>query len=354
VARVLGKGKVQQLFLQQSLGTKDLASANRLAKPILMKFDRVIAQAETLSAVRPPRDSLSAHEIRAIAEGYYFSLLEQDAEERREGTGSEATFQAIAKQLQDEGVEFRTPFTVGSVPAAGLSDREVHKRTEALEGDLAMAKRALARGDISEVAVELADLLDIHRINLDQNTEAYRKLGMSVLEAHVRGLNDIARRDAGEAVQTPEEPANLSVSGGLQEGPTVTTALAGWLKETTRPEGTVSEYTRAVALFVQLHGDLHISAMRRSHALKFRDALRAVPRRRPGPLAKAPLPELAEYGTKHPEVQKNSAATVNKQMTAVQSVHTWAKDNCIFPDEDDLPRPFESTSLNTLRPRERC
>ena len=49
-------------------------------------------------------------------------------------------------------------------------------------------------------------------------------------------------------------------------------ALAGWKKERARPDETVHEYTRAVEMFIQLHGNLAIVAIKRRHALEFRAA----------------------------------------------------------------------------------
>src|SRR5438034_10064726 len=51
--------------------------------------------------------------------------------------------------------------------------------------------------------------------------------------------------------------------------------------------------------------------MRRSHARTFREALQLVPKVRKGPLLKASLPELSEYGRTHPAATKVSPGTVN-------------------------------------------
>ena len=132
VARVLDQGKERQSFLKKSLSTKDLKAANIRAKPVLAGFDRVFGEAEQLLAARPLRDSLSAVEIRRMAEIYYADILETDETVRREGTGSEPGFQSIAAQLTAAGVEFETPFSIGALPEAGLSAREVYKRAEHL------------------------------------------------------------------------------------------------------------------------------------------------------------------------------------------------------------------------------
>jgi hypothetical protein len=124
VARGRDQGKERQSFLKKSLGTKVLKEANIRAKPVLAGFDRELAEAEQLLAARPMRESLSATEIKRMAEIYYATMLDSDETTRREGTGSEPLFQSIAAQLTAAGVGFKTPFAVGTVPEAGLSARE--------------------------------------------------------------------------------------------------------------------------------------------------------------------------------------------------------------------------------------
>src|ERR1700730_9700541 len=132
VAPVLENGKAKQGYLKKSLGTKNLKAANVAATHVIAGFDRILAQAEDRQKARPITASLAPAQIKRIAEAYYASILESDEEERREGTGSEAVFQSVAKQLTAAGVEFNTPFAIGAVPEAGLSDREVYKRKKLL------------------------------------------------------------------------------------------------------------------------------------------------------------------------------------------------------------------------------
>jgi hypothetical protein len=66
VAR-LDNGKGRQTWLKRSLRTKDGAQANRTAKPVLIEFDRILAQAEALQVERPLRSELSKREIEQIA-----------------------------------------------------------------------------------------------------------------------------------------------------------------------------------------------------------------------------------------------------------------------------------------------
>ena len=70
VARVLDQGEDRQSFLKTFLSTKDLKAANVHAKPIQAGFDRVFSEAVQLLAASPIRASLSATEIKRLAEIY--------------------------------------------------------------------------------------------------------------------------------------------------------------------------------------------------------------------------------------------------------------------------------------------
>jgi hypothetical protein len=91
-----------------------------LAPPVLMEFDRVLAEAEALLVEAPVRTTLDRREMERISAFFYANELAADDEYRREG-GSEALFQDIAKQLSDAGVEVKTPYSIGAAPPFGLS-----------------------------------------------------------------------------------------------------------------------------------------------------------------------------------------------------------------------------------------
>lgn len=345
VARVLNSDRGRQVFLKKSLGTKNLKAANVAATHVLADFDRTIADAEALLKERPVIPSLTDAQIKRMAEAYYAARLANDEEERREGTGSEPLFQSIAEQLSAAGIEYRTPFAIGVTPEAGLSDREVLKRVGTLEYELAIIPPALARGDISVIREELDELLNDFQLNVDRKSQSYRKLGMSVLTAYVRALRDIERRNAGEPIETPQSFFVLSELPTGEQGGTLREAFEGWKKERERPQGTVHEYGRAVEMFVQLHGNLRVSEMRRSHARTFREALQLVPKTRKGPLLKASLAELSEYGRTHPSAAKVSPGTVNKQLGAVQAIAGWGRHAGLVPEDVPWSDPFSEMRL---------
>jgi integrase len=86
-------------------------------------------------------------------------------------------------------------------------------------------------------------------------------------------------------------------------------------------------------MFIGMHGDLPVAHIKRAHFLEFREALQDVPRLRKGPLLKAPLRELRNWGREHPEATKISVATINKQLSAVQAILVWANDNGLVPED---------------------
>jgi hypothetical protein len=83
VATVLGVSKARQSWLKKSLRTKDQKEAKVRAKPVMMEFDRIIAQAEALMTERPLRTFLASAEIKRIAEYHYAAELADDAHTRR-------------------------------------------------------------------------------------------------------------------------------------------------------------------------------------------------------------------------------------------------------------------------------
>ena len=124
--------------------------------------------------------------------------------------------------------------------------------------ELATMQEALALGDITAVEDDVSLLLADFEINLDRNSSAYRDLGMQALRAYVRALQAIDKRNSGEPIETPKftrGPLSTPVAGGA----TLRDAFEGWNKERVRPDDTVTEYRRAVEMFIQLHGNLAVA-----------------------------------------------------------------------------------------------
>jgi hypothetical protein len=346
VARVLDNGKSKQAWLKRSLGTKVLREANVRGKPVQMEFDRIIAKAEAQLKERPVRTSLTDIEIKRIAEFLYAHELAADEELREDTRGSDPLFKHVHRQLTEAGVEFEPTFDLKSLtlePGKGLSPRMMHKIEENISIVLPAVQKALARGDISFIRYEVDELLTVFQINLDPSSPSYRKLARAVMEAEVRALKAIQARNKGEPVETP--PLIMPGEESAAAGGTLPEALEGWKKERTPSRGVLAEYERAIRLFRELHGDLPVAQIKRTHARSFREALQDMPRHRAARLLYAPLPELAEWGRKHPEAPKITAATVNKLLGGVQTIALWAYDKGMVPDDVPWSDPFSKMRL---------
>lgn len=180
-------------------------------------------------------------------------------------------------------------------------------------------------------------------VELDEHSPSHTKLGTACLHSYLRALEAIEKRDAGITVETPV--VALPGATVTPEGGTLRDALEGWKKERERPEGTVHEYGRAIEMFIQLHGNLTIMEIKRSHARTFREALQLVPKSRKGALLRASLPELSDYGRAHPTVQKVSPGTVNKQLGALQAIAGWGRHNGLVSEDAPWSDPFEEMRL---------
>jgi integrase len=351
VARVLANGKSRQSWLKRSLGTKNLHEANIRGKPVLMEFDRILERARQLLKEQPTRTALTRIEITRMAEYHHATMLGNDTAVRRD-------FRQIVAQFPDE-----IPPSPNA-PAYGLTDGELERLRRAHKEELKAAQAALARGNIAFVEGEVEELLnDVFHIRLDRTSPSYRALGAAVLAQHVNALIAIQRRHAGEAIETPPQPEPDS-AGAEPTGTTLRAAFEGWKRERRPAPRTLMEYERAITLFAEIHGDMQVIAIKKSHARHYREALQQIPRHRTGKLLKAPLQDVVEWAKAHPTVPRLAPATVNKLIGGVQAVLIWAHDKGGFiPDdvpwadpfarmrlEEDKPErePFDTSELQTL------
>ena len=350
VARVLNNGKRKQVYLKKSLGTKELKTANIRATSVIAGFDRIFASATTLadqvSVPAVQRQSLNGAEIARMAEALYGKLLSDDATLRFGGRAQHAREIEQLEQIQMDGWDFTPRYSLDATPEFGWSSERLNDEIDHNDKLLRGMQEALARGDISAVGDDVATLLGDFQIDLDKTSPSYHELGTQALLAYVRALQAIEKRNAGEAVETPKFTEGFA--GGPTVGGTLRDAFDGWNKERSRPAGTVHEYKRAVEMFIQLHSDLTVAELKKSHAREFRQALQLVPSVRSGRLKEATLPELADFGRKHPEVPKVSAGTVNKQLGAVQAISGWAHHNGLVSEDTPWADPFQKMRVEEV------
>ena len=262
-----------------------------------------------------------------------------------DGRGDDPMYASIHEQLTEAGTEFDARYDQKSLtlePGRGLSPRMMEKIRGDTEFVLAATQDALARGDIKHIRYEVDELLKVFRINLDPSCGDYLKLARAIQVAFVKQLKSVLARHGGEPVETP--PLIMPSQDAPATG-TLRDALAGWQKERSPSPGVLAEYERATRLFSELHGDLPIAQIKRSHARSFREALQDMPRHRSGPLLHMPLPELAAWGRKQSEVQKIATPTLNKLLGGVQTIALWARDKGMVPEDLPWSDPFSRMRL---------
>src|SRR5246127_1146784 len=108
-ATVMGVPKERVSWLKETLGTKDEKQAKVLAKPVMMKFDGILAKAEALLVEHPVRTELTEAEIKRIADYFYAHTLHADEDVRADGVGNDPQFADVHRQLTEAGVEFESP-----------------------------------------------------------------------------------------------------------------------------------------------------------------------------------------------------------------------------------------------------
>lgn len=352
VARVLKNGRERQPYLKKSLGTSNRAQANISVKPVLIEFDRIIRAAEALVKSAPPiRKALAKAEIERMAEYVYGKTLAWDERWRVGGRDEAKRARALLeKEVAKEGRTLEpNAYAYDALPMHGLSREQLQDDREQLVDDLGGMQEALALGDVSAVEDHVAEALSVFGIELAPESPSRPQLGIAVLRAYVRALQAIEKRHAGEPVETPAY-SSTPLSGTQDGTGTLLEAQAGWLKQHARSSKTQHEYKRAIELFTELHGNMPIAAIKRSHVRLFREALQNIPRKRAGALLRAPLPEVSEHGSKHPSLPKIKAATVNKQLGAVQAIVSWAEQNGLIPEDTSWSDPFRKMQAEVAEP----
>jgi hypothetical protein len=164
-------------------------------------MDRILREAEAL-AQKPRvkaalRTNLSDTEIKRMSEYVYANTLSWDERFR---LGRDEWKRRDAEHDRLHGPD-DTPWVVPycQLPQHGLSPEILAEQREFLAENLKDMREFLALGDIAAVEYHILLALSTFNIDLDRTSAAYPKLGMEVLRAHVRALQAIEQRNAGEA-----------------------------------------------------------------------------------------------------------------------------------------------------------
>jgi hypothetical protein len=212
----------------------------------------------------------------------------------------------------------------------GLSARAYEKRRGTIEFVLPAYRDNLARGDTSFEEFEVEDFLETHGLKLDRNSASYRRLCYEFLKASVKACEAILRRFDGEIVETPPAPTAPFISR-LSEpasgGPHLTEMFERWVEERKPPKKTELDFTTAIRRFTELHGNLTVAEIAKTHVRAYKEALSQLPRNCSAELRKMTLPEVLQHLKAHPALPGTTLApsTINKAISALQTVLHWVE-----------------------------
>lgn len=313
---------IGKTMVKQSLRTKNVAEAKRLAHPIAIQTETDFQAARERRSA-PPRTDLSEAERAYPVAAYLHHRLAEDEARRIEGSKEDDDLdKAVKAQVEVHGG--KVGFTDEEATAVvGMSARAYEKKMETLEIVLPGLREKLARGDTSIVADDVDACLEAHGINLDQTSPAYRRLSYEFLQTAVRATEAAAQRHEGQLIETPAAPAPLATSRILPVktvGIDLLTMFGKWVEERKPPEKTVLDFTTAIRRFVELHGNLAVHQITKAHVRNYKDALQRLPRSCSGIMRQMTLPELLAHLEREPSAGPMlSAGTINKAISALQT-----------------------------------
>lgn len=255
---------LKQRFYVRTLRTKDPREAKRRFAEAFAESERIFGEARD----RARRiDVLTDEQIAKLAETYAATILEEDEEER----------------------------------VRGVDDSGFRKAQEMYEIVYYSEKQQLARGDTHLIEDDLDDYLQSHGFNVPKDSESYRKAAYAFLRASVWAAEQCLKRQQGEPVPTPKAPGlGPKRVPEAPTGDTISAIFDSWRAERQPSKKLWDEWQLARRRFVEINGDLPVTAITRAHAREFKDTLLRS--------------ELAK-------------STVTKQIAALRSVLGWAAEN---------------------------
>ena len=333
---------IGKTMVKQSLGTKDVAEAKRRAHSIAIQTEREFQNARERRSTPPRTDLTEAERVNMVA-AYLHQRLTEDEAQRIEGSKEDDDlYKSLKAQVEAHGAE--AEFTDEEAAAVvGLSERAFYKKTETLEWVLPGLREKLARGDTSIISDDVDAFLEMEGINLDPASPAYRKLSYEFLRTAVRATEAVAKRHEGEVIETPPAPAPLPASRTLHVNPggvDLLTMFDKWVEERKPPEKTVLDFRTAIRRFVELHGNPAVHEITKAHVRAYKDALQKLPRSCSGDMRQMALLELLGHLERHPiEGPTLSAGTINKAITALQTVFRWIEDQGYLEEYPNWSNP---------------
>jgi integrase len=306
-----------------ALGTADRAEAVRRARLKSVEFDREMDAARRLLNGRA--DDLSVAEAERLASIWLAWVLEEDEEGRR----------------------------------AGLSERELRKKSEAADIVAAGGGVALARGDQSLMAFEMEEVLQSQGLGVRPGTEAWSRLSYAMLKAQKRFSKALQERNAGEVVDTPALPTAASTPRSC----TVEELITAYLADPTRSRtpGTLKTYQTVFRAMRELLGpETPVDSIHRVDCERIRNVIMRLPRNATQRFPKLSLEDAAKVADAE-KLERLGVAAVNNYLHNLSALFKWGVKNwrvvrnpaegLALPDDRDqrdLRQPFSTEQLQAI------
>lgn len=216
-----------------SLKTKDSKEATARAAARRNEIQQALTQARasTVTASGPLRRLvLTDEEIQQICASYKAKWLAQDEEMRR----------------------------------AGLSGSDGELYSDIINAHHQVVTMAAARGDVSQIGGELRRHLRELGLDIDEGTDSYSRLAYAVLVAEAEVSHARMEREAGRAVVTPKV---------THSGMTLDKIVDYWASHTSALPRTKRAVQSVFNELKILHPGVSAGALRKTHLVRFRDAL---------------------------------------------------------------------------------
>lgn len=236
-----------------SLETADLRAANELAAAMRAQWLARFAE-QRKAATAQPIQAITPELGRTLAERLYAALMAGDAGLRDDP----ATSQKVAAELHRA-----VPRSALLIPGPYAPPADLTAPLHPLDGRPPVVQQVLADLNIdalagaatAQAAQSLRAVLPMVQaqaaalgVKLDENTPGIRDALKEALKAQLRARSDIARRDAGEVIETP--PLHAPRAGDASGTPgTLREVFVRWRAAKVRSPDAVNACERALALF---------------------------------------------------------------------------------------------------------
>ncbi len=170
-----------------------------------------------------------------------------------------------------------------------------------------------------EIPDEITSLLAENGIELPAEHPDRRLVAREFYAAMQRGHEAVLRRLDGDAtIETPPEPEKLVVATPSDDAPRLSQAFSTWKTERRPAKGVAQDYETQITRFIELHGDLPVSEIRRKHVAEFRDIMLLFPRMVPKTKRGLDTRSLCAWADEN-NVPRLSLATVNDKCVGALS-----------------------------------